>query len=509
MQVTQLLLGSNQLSGTVPYMPNIKVLDMSRNRLTEPRFHAVPATLQILYLDHNSLTGALLRLGDSTLDSMELTLLDASHNKLSRSLPRDMPPNLSVLDIAHNAFTGTLPSGWSRLQKMADVRLDYNQLTGTLPTTWSAWGNNTGNSLQLSIRNTSLHGRMPKQWVQQFCLDTEKSGNPRVLFEPVDTTSRFGISSNDFGFGHLVQLPAQQASIDVTLAGKRYRFNYNNPDSVCGIAHAVRNTALLWGIFAAVLVATLICISLWQRRKPTPGPQGAFSSDWGISTILRHDKLHFARQVAYRVWFLVSDVGWTIYSQVTDAITIHQVFTSGKLHYAYILLAILLIPFAFMFILVVKVSIKWCQEKVTGRTLTCRAAAPVAGLLLAPILLVGLEVALIFHGIGVPFPAWWGSFSVDLVTFYRMQSVAEAFLSALPQSIVQSKLYLMGNDPNGIHVYIDTNLFLLSMIGSLVSVLKTVALIAIELDQYGCNLLGYGVKLVHFETFHSLLWASI
>ena len=489
-------------------MPKIKVLDMSWNQLTEPRFHAVPATLQILYLQHNSLTGELLQLGNTTLDSMDLKLLDVSWNKLSGSLPQDMPPNLSVLNISHNAFTGTLPSGWSRLQNMATLRLGNNQLTGTLPSAWSAWGNNTGNSLQLSIGNTSLRGSMPRQWVQQFCLDTEKSGDARVLFKPVDTTSRFGISSDDFGFGYLVQLPAQQASINVTLGGKTYRFNYNNPDSVCGIAHAVRNTALLWGMFAAILLAILICIGLRQRRKPKPGPQGLFSH-WRISTVLRHDKLHVAKQIAYRVWFLVSDVGWTIYSQVTDAITIHQVFNSGKLHYAYILLAILLIPFAFMFILVVKVSIKWCQEKVTGRTLTPRAVAPLVGLLLAPMLFLGLELALIFHGIGVPVPAWWGSFNVDLVTFYRMQSVAEAFLSALPQSIVQSKLYLMGNDPNGIHVFIDTNLFLVSMIGSLFSVLKTVALIAVELHQYGGNLLGYGVKLVNFETFYSLPWASI
>lgn len=65
-----------------------------------------------------------------------------------------------------------------------------------------------------------------------------------------------------------------------------------------------------------------------------------------------------------------------------------------------------------------------------------------------------------------------------------MQSVAEAFLSALPQSVVQSKLYLMGNDPNGIHVYIDTSLFLVSTVASLFSVLNAVALIAIEHHQY-------------------------
>ena len=171
--------------------------------------------------------------------------------------------------------------------------------------------------------------------------------------------------------------------------------------------------------------------------------------------------------MVHRVWFLISDVGWFIYSQVAAAITIHQVFSSGRLDYAYSLLAILLIPFAIMFILVARISVKRCQENIGGGTLMRRTAAPVIGLMLAPMLLFGIEVVLVFHGIGVPLPACWGSLGVDLVTFYRMESVAEAFLNALPQSVVQSKLYLMGNDPNGIHVYIDTNLFLFSMIGSL------------------------------------------
>ena len=82
-----------------------------------------------------------------------------------------------------------------------------------------------------------------------------------------------------------------------------------------------------------------------------------------------------------------------------------------------------------------------------------------------------------------------------------MQSVAQAFLSALPQSIVQSKLCLMGNDPNGIHDYIDTNLYLISVVGSLFPVLKTVALIALELHQCGCSIPGYFIKLIKFQTF--------
>ena len=167
------------------------------------------------------------------------------------------------------------------------------------------------------------------------------------------------------------------------------------------------------------------------------------------------------------MWFLVSDVGWTILDQVTDAITIHQVFSSGQPVYAYILLAILLVPFAITFILVVILSIRRCQGMVAGRSVVRQAAALLIVLLLAPLLFIGLELVLILHGIGVPLPLWWGYLGIDLVTLYRLQSVAEAFFSALPQAIVQSRLYLMGNDPNGVQVYIDTNFFLVSMVGSL------------------------------------------
>ena len=279
MQMRGLELANNHLTGTVPYFPNATYLSFSSNHFTELDWHTVPCELQLLYVANNSLSGNILQL-ISQAASFEIKLLDLSYNSLSGSLPQDMPPSLSVLNISNNAFVGSLPSSWSTLQNMADLRLDNNQLTGELPPAWSAWGSNTGNSLQLSITNTSLHGRMPKEWIQQFCLAIVRNNTARLLFEPVALTY--------FGGGQLVgpiiELPAQQASINVTLAGKDYTFDYKNVDSVCGIAHAARNTAILWGMFAAVLLAVVICICLWQRFKPKVRPQsGLFSS--GLSAL--------------------------------------------------------------------------------------------------------------------------------------------------------------------------------------------------------------------------------
>ena len=59
----------------------------------------------------------------------------------------------------------------------------------------------------------------------------------------------------------------------------------------------------------------------------------------------------------------------------------------------------------------------------------------------------------------------------------------------------------MGNDPNGVHVYIDTTLFLFSMTGSLFSVLKSAAVLAFEPHYYSYTFKEYCVKLMRFESF--------
>ena len=84
---------------------------------------------------------------------------------------------------------------------------------------------------------------------------------------------------------------------------------------------------------------------------------------------------------------------------------------------------------------------------------------------------------------------------------YHLKSFAESFLNALPQAIIQSKLYVMGNDPRGVHVYINTTLFLYSVVGSLSSVLKSIALFIVELHEYNCTVVTYSSKLLKFESF--------
>ncbi|DBA75623.1 TPA: hypothetical protein ACH3X2_009061 [Trebouxia sp. C0005] len=120
------------------------------------------------------------------------------------------------------------------------------------------------------------------------------------------------------------------------------------------------------------------------------------------------------------------------------------------------------------------------------------ALAGCKGLVLSPILFLALDIGLVFEGIGLPLPEAVKSFGIDIFSLYRAQSIAESLFNALPQAVVQSKLYLEGNSPNGIRVYIDTTLFWYSVVGSLLSLLKTVAVTLIEVQQSQC---GVGVYI--------------
>lgn len=181
---------------------------------------------------------------------------------------------------------------------------------------------NSKNSLQLSLVNATLHGTMPQQWVEQFCVAIFKATEPQLLFKPVAVN----MSSATVQAGSLLELSAQHASINVSLEGKLYGFSYDNPGSMCGIPDAVRNVALVWSMFVALLMAVVVSVLLWLRRSQNKTP-GRFSTKLSkVTACFKHSRLTVPKKVSNRVWFLLTDVVYFVYSQVTDIITIHQVF---------------------------------------------------------------------------------------------------------------------------------------------------------------------------------------
>lgn len=450
---------------------------------------------KVCILANNSLAGPVL--AQDTLP-VNLTWLDLSDNQLSGSLPSALPPHVTVLDVSGNKLSGRLPSKWCALDNLAQVTLGNNMFTGKLPAAWSEWGKHSKNSLQLSVVNTSLSGQVPQQWVEQFCLSTFQSTETTVQNLSVQTLLFSDSLTTQLGTD-FVQ-PAQQASINVTLGNKLYTFDYNSPDSICGIPNAERNLGLLWGTFAALLVLVLVGVHLWLRRKQSGASNGLFSKLGKVTAWLHNDKLHVPKQVASRLQYLLFDVVYFVYSQVTDIITIHQVFASRQLRYAYTLLGFLLLPYIFMLLLVAKANIRVCRSGMKDLSQLQTILVCVVGVLLSPVMLLVLEIGLILHGLGVPVPQWLRSADVSVYSVQRLQTYSESCLNALPQTILQSRLYLLGNDPNGTHVYIDTMLFLVSASASMASVLKTVAVFRVERHMYGCSFVEYCTKLFAFQS---------
>lgn len=386
---------------------------------------------------------------------------------------------------------------------------------GSVPASWSQWGGNTiQNSLQMSLTETELRGQMPRPWVEQFCIANVQASQPLLVYQPVMYTPPALEAAQAIPLGNVLALPARNASINVTIGGKFQGFDYNHPGSICGIPHAVRNAALVWGIFTVLLVLTMVGIKLWFRpSNPDSKPIGclpcfrcgailgfAAAVHQRMVDALEGPKLDMLRAAAERVWFCGSDLAWNIHSQVADAITIHQVIKSGQMAYAYILLGILLIPYAVIFLVLGTKAISVSQARVAQKSLIHKLAAFLAGVVLAPVFFVVCMVALVLHGLGISLPAWFDSTThVDLYSLYRLLSIAEAFLNALPQSILQTKLYLMGNDPDGVHVYINTWLYLYSVTSSLISIIKTVALFMFEQHRLGCSVADYFVTLLRLE----------
>ncbi|KAL3145780.1 hypothetical protein ABBQ38_015158 [Trebouxia sp. C0009 RCD-2024] len=496
--------GGNNLSSSIPNLAaGLQLLDMSSNALLKLSYNLLSQSLEVLRLGNNSLVGAF---PDVSLLPANLTVLDLSYNLLTGSLPVALPSKLAVLNATHNNMNGTLPAAWH--VPLAEVRLGSNKFEGKLPASWSQYGRNTSNSLQLSMEDTDIRGPMPQPWVQQFCLAIVRNSSTQLLFSPTTITIPTPSQYISVALGSPITLVAQHASINVTLSGGKYTFDYQSPGSLCSIPHAERNAAIFWGVFGATLVGATVGVTFWLRRQVTSPMSKKLTILAYASSAVNHNKARVPKRIAVMIWFCLTDVVWTLYSQVTDAITIHQVFGSGQLRYAYLLLAILLLPFLCVFFLVAIISVRHCRSSKCGQQsgsipphrVVHNLAASVAGVLFAPVLFVVLEAAMLTEGFGFTIAESLVPTAVDLSSLYRAHAVAEAFLNALPQAVVQTKLYLMGNDPNGVHVYINTTLFFYSVAGSAVSVLKTVVLMVVELYQFRCGPVTYFRKLMVFES---------
>ena len=139
-RVTELALGGNQLTGSIP---------SELGNLT---------SLESLALGYNQLTGPIPpQLGQLT----KLWQLHLAETGLTGEIPPELGQltRLEFLTLSVNHLTGTIPPQLGQLTKLQDLALDYNVLTGSIPT---ELGNLQGLTF-LSLRNNLLTGPIPSQ----------------------------------------------------------------------------------------------------------------------------------------------------------------------------------------------------------------------------------------------------------------------------------------------------------------------------------------------------------
>ncbi|KAJ0772084.1 putative leucine-rich repeat-containing, plant-type, leucine-rich repeat domain superfamily [Helianthus annuus] len=137
--------------------PNLQYLNMSRNQI-QGRLFRIPASLQVLALNSNELSGRLPELSEFY---SQTKILDLSNNSFGGSLCHLVCPygekTLEILNLANNNLSGDIPECWEKWPYLVFLNLENNNLFGGIPRTFGSLS-----SLQLlNIYNNKLSGGVP------------------------------------------------------------------------------------------------------------------------------------------------------------------------------------------------------------------------------------------------------------------------------------------------------------------------------------------------------------
>jgi Leucine-rich repeat (LRR) protein len=162
--VTSLVLGSNQLTGSIPVelgsLALLTDLELELNQLTGiiPTELGNLTKLTILSLDGNRLSGSIpIELGNLT----QLTYLSLDGNQLSGRIPAELGnlSQLTFLSLYQNQLSGSIPAELGNLTQLKILWPQQNLLTGSIPV-------ELGNLTQLQklyLYNNQLSGSIPTE----------------------------------------------------------------------------------------------------------------------------------------------------------------------------------------------------------------------------------------------------------------------------------------------------------------------------------------------------------
>ncbi|CUG71913.1 GP46-like surface antigen, putative [Bodo saltans] len=233
--LVSLLLGSNQISGTMPdswrLLGQLQELNVSFNNLQG----SLPANWTSLELDavdfsHNQFTGTLAEIYSTGLTSMDfsynqlmgtlpaswaslvsITYVSVAHNNLQGTLPDSWKtitsPGLVVI-LSFNRIGGSLPGNWSQLSTISELWLDHNNLHGPLPDSWSTMGGSFSLST-LVLDGNPIGGPLPSNW----------SGMFNIALLSVANCSLFGTLPSSWQFAGIKQLFLNDNALNGTMPG--------------------------------------------------------------------------------------------------------------------------------------------------------------------------------------------------------------------------------------------------------------------------------------------------
>ncbi|KAL7589200.1 hypothetical protein Lser_V15G40482 [Lactuca serriola] len=239
-----LKLSNNQFSG---FIPNdllkddslvLNELDLSGNNFTGPMSMIMPATLKVLNLSNNHLTGEL------PLVTGGCTVLDLSNNNFEGSLTKLVKwANIEFLDLSQNRLTGSFPEVTSQFLRLNHLNLSHNSLNSTIPKVITMFPRLESLDLASNQFNGPFpNGLLSMPTLQELYINgNQLSGN--IDFFPDNSLSNVSkirvldISSNQFG-GEFPEGFGLLSGVEV-LDVSGNKFTGSLPESLTGLTSLV------------------------------------------------------------------------------------------------------------------------------------------------------------------------------------------------------------------------------------------------------------------------------
>ncbi|CDP21683.1 unnamed protein product, partial [Coffea canephora] len=166
-QLTELYMGGNQLSGTIPegfgHLVNLYILTLEANSLFGliPRDFGKLQNLQLLSLAQNELSGQIVPTLCNATTHSSLMYMKMGENSFSGSLPSEIGKLIHLVDftVSHNQLAGDIPISLADCSNLANLSMQANFFQGTIPPNLAS----LKSIQQIDLSSNNLTGPIPRE----------------------------------------------------------------------------------------------------------------------------------------------------------------------------------------------------------------------------------------------------------------------------------------------------------------------------------------------------------